>query len=82
MLSMLIREQIGAVLADGPPGEPGSAVYRRMVGDPLQKLQRLLGHASITSTYIYLDHLADSQEIVDAAVGKLGLDVASGELAL
>jgi len=43
MLSMLIREQIGAILADGPPDEPGSAAYRRMIGDPLQKLQRLLG---------------------------------------
>ena len=37
MLSMLIREQIGAVLADGAPDEPGSAAYRRMIGDPLQK---------------------------------------------
>jgi hypothetical protein len=50
-----------------------------MIGDPLLKLQRLMGHRRIESTYIYLDHLADSQEIVDAAVRKLGLDVASGE---
>jgi site-specific recombinase XerD len=70
MLSMLIREQIGAVLADGPPGEPGSAAYRRMVGDPLQKLQRLLGHASITSTYIYLDSLEESRALVEAAAER------------
>jgi site-specific recombinase XerD len=70
MLSMLIREQIGAVLVDGPSGEPGSAAYRRMVGDPLQKLQRLLGHASITSTYIYLDSLEESQALVEAAAER------------
>lgn len=70
MLSMLIREQVGAVLADGPPDEPGSAVYRRMVGDPLQNLQRLLGHASITSTYIYLDSLEESRALVEAAAER------------
>jgi hypothetical protein len=68
--SMLIREQIGAVLADGCPDEPGSAAYRRMVGDPLQKLQRLLGHASITSTYIYLDSLEESRALVEAAAER------------
>jgi hypothetical protein len=52
-----------------------------MIGDPLLKLQRLMGHSRIESTYIYLDHLADSQEIVDAAAGNLGLDATSGELA-
>lgn len=67
MLSMLIREQIGSVLGDGPPGDPGSAVYRRMIDDPLQKLQRLLGHASIASTYIYLDSLEESRALVEAA---------------
>lgn len=72
MLSMLIREQIGAVLADGPPDEPGSAAYRRMIGDPLQKLQRLLGHASIASTYIYLDSLEESRALVEAAVERWG----------
>ncbi|MGH6644200.1 MAG: hypothetical protein ACRED3_16050 [Bradyrhizobium sp.] len=75
MLSMLIREQIGAVLADGPPDEPGSAAYRRMIGDPLQKLQRLLGHASIASTYIYLDSLEESRALVEAAVERWGVAV-------
>ena len=75
MLSMLIREQIGAVLADGPPDEPGSAAYRRMIGDPLQKLQRLLGHASIASTYIYLDSLEESRALVEAAAERWGAAV-------
>jgi integrase len=75
MLSMLIREQIGAVLADGPPDEPGSAAYRRMIGDPLQKLQRLLGHASIASTYIYLSSLEESRALVEAAAERWGAAV-------
>lgn len=70
MLSMLIREQIGVVLADGPPDEPGPGVYRRMIGDPLQKLQRLLGHASIISTYVYLDSLEESRALVEAAAER------------
>lgn len=77
MLTLLLREQIGWVVSERSR-HLGSA-YRRMIGDPLLKLQRLMGHSRIESTYIYLDHLADSQEIVDAAVGNLGLDVASGE---
>ncbi len=77
MLTLLLREQIGWVISERSR-HLGSA-YRRVIGDPLLKLQRLMGHSRIESTYIYLDHLADSQEIVDAAVGKLGLDGASGE---
>ncbi|OAI31620.1 integrase [Methylosinus sp. R-45379] len=80
MLTLLLREQVAWVVSERSQ-HLGSA-YRRMIGDPLLKLQRLMGHSRIESTYIYLDHLADSQEIVDAAAGNLGLDVTSGELAL
>ncbi|MER9647963.1 site-specific integrase [Mesorhizobium sp. M0199] len=67
MLSMLIREQIGAVF---DPQDRHGAAYRRILGDPLQKLQHLLGHASVTSTYIYLDSLAEAQELVEAAADR------------
>ncbi|KOX56243.1 integrase [Streptomyces purpurogeneiscleroticus] len=79
MLTLLLREQVAWVVSERSR-HLGSA-YRRMIGDPLLKLQRLMGHSRIESTYIYLDHLADSQEIVDAAVGNLGLDATSGNLA-
>ena len=72
MLSMLVREQIGSVLARGPADEPGAVAYRRTIGDPLQKLQRLMGHASIASTYIYLDSLEESRELVEAAAARWG----------
>jgi site-specific recombinase XerD len=77
MLALLLREQVGWVVG-ADAGKVGSA-YRRLIGDPLLKLQRLMGHSRIESTYIYLDHLDDSQAIVDAAVHQWGLDLASGD---
>lgn len=74
MLSMLIREQIGTVVHDRT-ANAGAAVYRRMIGDPLQKLQRLMGHASITSTHIYLDSLEESRVLVEAAAARWAADV-------
>jgi site-specific recombinase XerD len=73
MLSMLIREQIATVF---DPQDRHGAGYRRILGDPLQKLQHLLGHASVTSTYIYLDSLAEAQELVEAAVDRWAEDTA------
>jgi len=45
--------------------------YRRLLGDPLQQVQRLLGHASLTTTYLYLDHIATRADTIDAAVEEL-----------
>lgn len=75
MLSLLVREQIGWVL-DERQSQIGAA-YRRLIGDPLLKLQRLLGHSSIESTYVYLDCLEESQEMVDAAVDAWELRINS-----
>ncbi len=79
MLALLLREQVSWV-AGGGAGQGGS-VYRRLIGDPLLKLQRLMGHSRIESTYIYLDHLDESQAIVDAAVDQWGLDLTPDEAA-
>ena len=79
MLEMLIREQIGAVLdsRNGTTAAAGDAAYRRMIGDPLQKLQRLMGHASLASTYIYLDSLEESRALVDGAIARWDADLVS-----
>ena len=68
MLALLIRQRFGEAHEDQ---DISGAAYRRLLGDPLQQLQRLLGHSSIATTYIYLDHLADCQDTVDAAVEEL-----------
>jgi site-specific recombinase XerC len=67
MLALLVRQRFGEVRNQDISG----AAYRQLLGDPLQQLQRLLGHSSIATTYIYLDHLADCQDTVDAAIEEL-----------
>jgi site-specific recombinase XerD len=65
-LSALIKETIGLV-GFQQLDTPGARAYQRMVGDPLRILQRRLGHASITSTFIYLDHLREPRELAETA---------------
>lgn len=68
MLALLIRQRFGEMSKDQ---DLSGTAYRRLLGDPLQQVQRLLGHASLATTYIYLDHLAGCQDTVDAAVEEL-----------
>ena len=68
MLAMLIQHQLRDAAID--PTTPMEG-YRRLLGDPLQQVQRLLGHASLTTTYIYLDHIATRADTVDAAIEEL-----------
>jgi hypothetical protein len=67
MLAMLIQQRLrdAALPAGSMEG------YRQILGDPLQQVQRLLGHANLTTTYIYLDHIASRADTVDAAVEEL-----------
>jgi site-specific recombinase XerD len=67
MLAMLIEQQIGQAV----PDTRGMEAYRQLLSDPLQQVQRLLGHASITTTYVYLDQIAAQADTVDTAVGRL-----------
>ncbi len=71
MLAQLIRAQVG-VLFERPPDDPSvrADAYRRLAGDPLRTLQKLLGHATITSTYIYLDHVLEAQALIDDALDR------------
>jgi site-specific recombinase XerC len=36
--------------------------------DPLRQLQQLMGHAHITTTYIYLDYIQEAEDMVDGAM--------------
>lgn len=48
--------------------ENGADAYTQVLNDPLRNLQRMLGHASIQTTYIYLDFLEDSEALVDESL--------------
>lgn len=39
--------------------------YRRMVQDPLRKLQKLMGHSDVNTTMIYLDYLEEAEDMID-----------------
>lgn len=68
MLGLLLRQTVRALRIQ--PGETltSQQVKRLLVGDPLRKLQLLLGHRQIATTFIYLDVLDEAQEIVLAAL--------------
>lgn len=69
MLAMLIQRQLegaSSAVSTGP-----AEGYRRLLGDPLQQVQWLLGHASLETTSLYLDHIATRADTVDTAVAEL-----------
>jgi len=69
MLAMLIQHRLRDA-GDGKT-EASMEVYRRVLGDRLQQVQRLPGHASLTTTMIYLDHIASRSDTIDAAIEEL-----------
>lgn len=52
--------------------------YQRMIQDPLKKLQELMGHSSITSTFVYLDYVDELDEIIDVTLDEEGFDSEDG----
>lgn len=59
-------------------GTSTAKAYRRMIQDPLRKLQKLMGHSSITSTFIYLDYVDDVDDMVDVTLDKESFDQEDG----
>jgi site-specific recombinase XerD len=69
MLAMLVQHQLRSAssMTSAGPAEG----YRRLLGDPLRQVQRLMGHASLATTSLYLDHITTRADTVDAAVEEL-----------
>jgi len=65
ILSVLIQEEIESALSDDLPGYPGSAVYSRITGNTLRKLQRLLGNNNLRY-YIHSVSLKESRTPIEA----------------
>ncbi|MCR8574282.1 tyrosine-type recombinase/integrase [Streptomyces sp. Isolate_219] len=68
MLGHLLRQTVRAMRRE--PGETlmSERVKRLLIGDPLRRLQILLGHRHRETVFIYLDVLDEAQEIVLAAL--------------
>ena len=69
LLTELVRQQLASI-GEQKAGMRHNA-YRRVMGDPFAHLQKLLGHARIATTYVYLDSIGEAQELIDEAVGEL-----------
>lgn len=67
-LGLLLRQTVRALRLQADDMLSSAQVKRLLIGDPLRKLQLLLGHRSLESTYGYLDVLDEAQEIVLAAL--------------
>lgn len=52
--------------------ETSADMYNQVIGDPLRKLQRLMGHSDPETTRGYLDVIKQQKNIVDDAVAEWG----------
>ena len=69
MLGLLLRQTVAALGEAHTAGSLTSAqVKRLLVGNPMRKLQLLLGHRNEATVYTYLDVLDEAQEIVASAL--------------
>ncbi|MBT2491823.1 tyrosine-type recombinase/integrase [Streptomyces sp. ISL-96] len=68
MLGLLLRQTVRALGMREDRRFTHAEVKRLLIGNPLRKLQLLLGHRHEATVYTYLDVLDDAQEIVLAAL--------------
>ena len=68
MLSVLIKQQIRQEIIDSKLGTKCSKEY---FISPLQELRKRLGHASIETTMIYLEHVAQYRHLFNLAIEDL-----------
>jgi hypothetical protein len=69
MLGLLLRQTVAALGEAHTAGDLTSAqVKRLLIGNPMRKLQLLLGHRNEATVYTYLDVLDEAQEIVALAL--------------
>lgn len=61
MLGLLLRETVRRLRVE--PGEtlPSQRVKRLLVGDPMRRLQLLLGHRNRDTVFVYLDVLDEAR---------------------
>jgi integrase len=70
MLGLLLRQTVAALGGDPARTHTSAQVKRLLVGNPLRRLQLLLGHAQEATVYTYLDVLGEAQEIAASALAR------------
>jgi site-specific recombinase XerD len=70
MLGLLLRQTVRALGRREDRRLTRAELKRLLVGNPMRKLQQLLGHARESTVYAYLDVLDEAQEVVLAAMAE------------
>ncbi|MER6531797.1 tyrosine-type recombinase/integrase [Streptomyces sp. NPDC001508] len=68
MLGLLLRQTVRALGMQEDRRFTLAQIKRLLIGNPMRKLQLLLGHTNEQTVYLYLDVLDEAQEIVLAAL--------------
>jgi len=76
MLGLLLRETVRALGGRQDGQLTRAEVKRLLIGNPMRKLQLLLGHSQESTVYAYLDVLDEAQEIVLSAMAHWDSQVA------
>lgn len=76
-LSGMIRHMLAR---QSVPIHSRSEAYKRMVYDPLRVLSRLMGHASVMTTFIYLDYVDEITDMIDISNDCEGFEIDEREL--
>lgn len=67
-LSALVRVHLRRAVSDPTPAQRSQQAYAWMLGDPIRRVQKLLGHRSESSTRRYLGSVQQVQDLVDEAL--------------
>lgn len=70
MLGLLLRQTVRALGMQTDRRLTHAQVKRLLIGNPMRKLQLLLGHSQESTVYTYLDVLDEAQEIVLSALDE------------
>jgi len=70
MLGLLLRQTVRALGQREDRRLTRDEVKRLLIGNPMRKLQLLMGHSDESTVYTYLDVLDEAQEIVLTALAE------------
>jgi len=77
-LSALVEQTICTV---SELRDSGRDQYSHLIHNPLRRVQQLLGHSQLETTFIYLDFIEQCEEVVDDAIALWSRDILAEEVA-